>query len=754
MVFYLQQNVVLLDQISKQISFIVPQVPISSTPPPPFPSFKPLESDIRVNVLWFLALVLSLSAALLAILVQKWGRDYMNVFQRSSDPLKCARLRQYLHNGLVQWHMPAIAESVPGLFQASFFLFFVGLFDSVLNVNATVGVSTTIPIAISCIYYVTASIAPVVFPQSPYQTTLTAYFWRVIRAWGLQRMYRGSDGTLKPVSQKMIVGQMQFAMEETERRKWRDEQGIQWLIRNMTEEAEMESLMMAIPGSFNSEWGSEVWKNVLSWHEPVVAPSTNTDTPTAIPFVGDLHSQPMALPPMPGPPNVRPYSTAKHIQGDSEHIRHELNARVAHLMETCKNRDLFASEGQWRRRIRGCIETMVSLVCCAGIELGQFGDIVKPLGDIGADQKVRESSLTGKDHMFVMRWTCLSLVAIQPILASHRDLHNHASLAISSLTENYYHTGNTQTLTHIIETFNDALECLEELSNALILVGNMEEEARKILCDHQSPISTLVDIGKQYDGSADMWIQAVQRDLVKTTHRIICQMPGIKFDDPDTKSTHPSQLQESYRDRYKFQFISPSLLLKRIEQVTNTFQDVLIGPWDYSTFDEGIKDLQEIISLLKDNPLRREVWRLQDLCEGRGLGFTVELFFLALKELLSTSSSIESHYTLLMGTFRAITSDSSEYKSPLGTQQLLLDWVVSDDDIVFDPTDTCPDFIIDEFFSLLATVLKGQRGPHIDDIVQQLTEKLRSHCLIPARQAFYDRVLAVITRAGVPEPPS
>jgi hypothetical protein len=67
---------------------------------------------------------------------------------------------------------------------------------------------------------------------------------------------------------------------------------------------------------------------------------------------------------------------------------------------------------------------------------------------------------------------------------------------------------------------------------------------------------------------------------------------------------------------------------------------------------------------------------MQDLRDGSGFGFTVELFFLALQQLSSTSSSPESHSTLYMGTFRAITSDWSKYKDSLGTQNILLDIVV------------------------------------------------------------------------------
>ncbi len=96
-----------------------------------------------------MALIFGLSAALLATLVQQWVRDYMHVFQRYNDPLKSARIRQYLYEGCDGWYMPVIAEAVPGLLHISLFLFFVGLCDSVLKINTAVGISTTIPIGIT-----------------------------------------------------------------------------------------------------------------------------------------------------------------------------------------------------------------------------------------------------------------------------------------------------------------------------------------------------------------------------------------------------------------------------------------------------------------------------------------------------------------------------------------------------------------------------------------------------------------------------
>ena len=508
---------------------------------------------------------------------------------------------------------------------------------------------------------------------------------------------------------------MRLAMKETYGRKVRDEEAIQWLISIMTEDAEMESLVMAIPGSFNGQWGLKVWEDV---------------------------SKP-------------------HAEGG--HVMNELSTRVTHLMETCKNRDLFSSEEQWRKRTRGCVETVSSLVRFTGARLDQFGDMVQLLGDIGVNLKVRELSSKGNDSVFVMRWTCLSLMVIQPILASDRSLHSHARLAMSSLTEDKYRTGEGQPWTSIKKTFEEALECLKKVSDARILDADIKEE--ESLRDLETSISKLVNIYRQYDHDTDIWIQAVQRDLVKTTHRIICQLPGVEFADPDAKPAYLSplkkshlqasqpeepylnQLKESYRDPHKF-----SHRLERISQVAHTFQNLLVGPWNNVAFNEVIDDLKDLLA-----PLRREVWRLEDWCDGHGLGFTVELFFLALKQLLSASSSKESHSALLMGTFQAITSESSKYESPLGTQQLLLDWVV-DNDIVFCPTDTnpdpYPDPIIDEFLKLLAAVLEGQSGSHIEDIVELINKRLDGP-LIRAREKIFKAALEKIPKnAKAPEPPA
>jgi len=217
-VYYLQQNVAMLSQISQQISFIAPQFTIPSTLLPPFPAFNPSKSDIFVNAFWFMALAFSLSAALLAILVQKWVRDYMVVFERYDDPLKSARIRQYLYEGSERWHMHVIAEVVPALLHISLFLFFAGLGDFVLDINTSVGLSTTIPIGIICLLYIFTVFAPVIYPQSPYHNSFSALIWYLIQKLQV-RKYKDRDGRPTVVNSNMVKGRLELAMEETECRK-------------------------------------------------------------------------------------------------------------------------------------------------------------------------------------------------------------------------------------------------------------------------------------------------------------------------------------------------------------------------------------------------------------------------------------------------------------------------------------------------------------------------------------------------------
>jgi hypothetical protein len=528
----------------------------------------------------------------------------------------------------------------------------------------------------------------------------------------------------------MAEEQVRRAMAATKDREGRDERGIRWLVSNATEGAGMESFVMAIPGSFDEEWGVRMWWKIFFGPNEPGPSRMRSIFNSFIPMVriratsSRANTAALALPPVHHPPSFYSHSTSTHTQGKDTLL--ELSARVGRLLNTCKIKGHFASDKLWRRRTRACVETTALLVCCVGAKLGQFGDMINLLGDIGKDQAVRESSSVEEEQSFVIRWTCLSLVVIRPILESNRLLQNDARLTSQRL-ERRGNTGDEeQTPTRvdkIMETLNKALGALNTLSDALIWGGDQTEEVKKILRDHDSEILELEQIDIKNAGfQLDDWsIGSVQRTIDRITHGVITsQLPGVKSDDSDMESVNFSQFVNLFRDPHAFLFIFPLRNLTRICTFAKNLRNILEGQTNADAFQKMIKDLREFGSPSNrlDKLILRQVWRLQDLSEGGGLGFTVELFFLAFKQLLIPSSSKEPYSGLYVGTLRAITSDWSKYQNSVGTQRLLVDMVEPHHGIIF--SFDYPDNIIDEFLVFLRKILTGKRGDYINDVAVQL----------------------------------
>ena len=759
MVYYLQQNVAILSQISQQLSFIAPQLAIPTTPPPPFPAFNPSPSNVRVNAFWFMALAFSLSAALLAILVQQWVRDHMHVFQRHSDPLKSARIRQYLHEGSDGWYMPVVAESVPGLLHISLFVFFVGLGDFVMNINTTVGLSTTIPIGIIGLMYIFTIFAPVIYPQSPYQNSFSGLVWYIIQKSKLfGRRFRDRDGESKFVSTNMTQGQMQLAMEETEGRKARDARAIWWLVDNLTEDAEMESLSMAVPGSFNGEWGLEVWKNVseitedtnesIDLNELATRRLTDTSLQAAFPVVAQPSSQLRTTPdrfisifslfrictPSPSPASPMTSILVQHTP-TSRSVMREHCRRMAHMFDTCKNRAHFASDELWRRRARACVEATTLLVCYGGAEFSLFGDVLRTLGDIGAFEKSRES-VVGRDQSFLLRWTFLSIIAIRRMLSSNELIKEDARSAIGSFAAFQTGFGPEDEVAE-----KNAQEVEETLINAWwvelrdLCQGREGVNFKKILehIDNQGRQMSELDIVEVNTPleSVDSKISALRDRFHTDSHGITRQFSSGQFDILGSEHRE-RECFNSLSNSLRFRFIYPCKILKRFQPSLNNMYDVRLDTEEILSWPQNLRHL-----------LQRQLWRLQDLRDGGGLGFTVELFLVALNQLLSASPSQDSHSALYIATFRVITSDWSEYKHSLGTQKLL-DAVASNQGIVH--RFNYPAYITDELLSLLDRFLEGQTGPHIEDAVQQLSLPDNR----PGMQKFRAKALRVISQFQAP----
>ncbi len=557
-----------------------------------------------------MSLIFSLSAALLAILVQQWVRDYMHVFRRYSDPLKSARLRQYLHEGCEKWYMPVVAEAVPGLLHVSLFLFLVGLGDFILGINTTVGLYTTVPIGFCGLFYLLTTFAPVIYPQSPYRNSFSALIWYLIqRSHGRTYKDRAPEGASKSVSPNMSQGRLQLAMEESEGRKNRDKRAIRWLVDSFTEEAEMELFVVAIPGSFNAEWGLKVWKGIskVNGDENQIA---NRNEISAVPFSGT------------NIPSMLPAGQSSL----GENVVHELSRRVAQLLETCENRGLFANDEQWRRRTRACVETTASLVGCANAELGWFGDVGRLLGDIGSVEKTGELLSTGMDRSFVTRWICLSIMAIRPVLSGNMVLQTAASDIVSSIQwfREEQGTPDEQALMNaqkIDDAFHNAWVCLLGFCALFQEPDVTAEGVQEILRNCEYMIIELERIYVDADRltSVDQRCTFLLRYMDQITHGITGQLPGVQNKLPAIRPIPFSQVLELFVEPLKFPIIPPGRALQSLCSLAPRFRDILERQ-DVQEIRETLMSLKAIEKVTSETTclLRRQVWRLQDLRDGGG----------------------------------------------------------------------------------------------------------------------------------------
>ncbi|KAH9016778.1 hypothetical protein EDB85DRAFT_2204753 [Lactarius pseudohatsudake] len=669
-VYYHQQSVAMLAQISQQVTSIPPQVTVPSIPPPPYPAFHPSKTDVAVNSLWLVGLVFSLVAALSATHVQECVRSYMRDFQQCDHPLKRARFRQTFFDNI--GNVQSEAAKTTGTIRMSLVLLFLGLFISIFDVNATIRAITFI-LPISLFTSITSF-----FPRNNFLTFLTSMKVRVVM----------------PV------------MQETDERKDRDVRATRWLVNRTAANAEMEPLLLTIPGSFNTEWGKDVWREVSTQ-------AHTSEPPTGHPPAGCQVS------PSPSPP--------EGVAAD------KISQSVKYLFDPCNHHSYFENDGARHRRMRLCVEATSSLVCLIDYRLDRFGEIGKVVSEIGHIENISQSLTTSSDTSFVIRWTCLSLVDIQRTLGRNR-LKAPAAHAVNELACFQPEHGQPdetgqEGAQKIDERLKAAWERVEDLRRAFEpwTPKRTQKQVQQILRTHEQLISDLERLKSEADGMADVdqQISVYQDAMDDATHRLTWQLPGVSFGE-----LHLSHLISSAFDTVTgdtpatVQLIYPGQQLRTLARFGSEFRDVLDG-WSVGGL-ENLKAVDKIpVSLRWPNGLMmRQLWRLQDVRDGGSLGFSAELFFLSLRRLLSISSLDESNSLFYTGTFKTITSRWEESKQSLGTHGVLLTIIC---DLIIPGRGTfsdfsCPESITTMLLDVIGKMLQGYTGPdeHIRDAVREI----------------------------------
>ena len=243
---------------------------ISTSPPLSPPPFSPPIHAVWVNALWFMSLVISLTCALLATLLQQWARRYLKITQSRFSPHKRARIRAFFAEGVIECLLPWAVDALPALLHLSLFLFFAGLIVFLCNVDFTIFKLVLSWVGLCVALYGCITCMPIFRHDSPYYTPLSLPTWHIVtgtllfvyrflRWFNHSIRYRyGAFGRyldLEDSYRKSIARGMQKTAEETALKLSSviDARAFMWTFDCLDEDHELESFFSGLPGFRSSK---------------------------------------------------------------------------------------------------------------------------------------------------------------------------------------------------------------------------------------------------------------------------------------------------------------------------------------------------------------------------------------------------------------------------------------------------------------------------------------------------------------------
>ena len=133
-------------------------------------SFVPSASARWINALFFISLILSLSAALFGILAKQWLREYMLWHSPFGTPRENVLMRQIRFEAWEAWNVAATITSIPALLELAMILFFAGSTILLWTLDNIVAISATAVIAIFFGVVTSFTTMPIFHKGCPYKS--------------------------------------------------------------------------------------------------------------------------------------------------------------------------------------------------------------------------------------------------------------------------------------------------------------------------------------------------------------------------------------------------------------------------------------------------------------------------------------------------------------------------------------------------------------------------------------------------------
>ena len=232
-------------------------------------SFTVPASAVWVNSLWLLSLIISITCALLALLLQQCARRYLKLNRVQCSPPKRARIRAFFAEGVERLHLHWAVEALPALLHISVFLFFAGLCVYLFSAHKTVFSVVVAWVGLCVVVYGYITVLPILHKDSPYHAPLSSFIWFCIA--GVRYTLFSSPDIPPPRSNNSFPGAFSRELEDDRSRipsyslsKTAEEyasrvpaeidyRSLSWTFDSLDQDSELEEFFEGVPDFCNSK---------------------------------------------------------------------------------------------------------------------------------------------------------------------------------------------------------------------------------------------------------------------------------------------------------------------------------------------------------------------------------------------------------------------------------------------------------------------------------------------------------------------
>ncbi|KAF5351204.1 hypothetical protein D9756_008311 [Leucocoprinus leucothites] len=208
------------------------------------PGFSPSAMAVRINIFWFLSLVLSLSTVVIGVLSMQWLREYQRD-DNTTTAEDALGLRQMRYQGLLAWRVPEIISALPVLLQTAVLLFFCGMLDLLWSLHRLVAIVVTVPVALLAVFLVATTVLPALqytfarkinlrIPQCSYKSPqswmfhrffafLTVFVYRISEFLNIESLFRYEIRERHSLIRKLFAASDWRAYDK----RWRQQRDLQ-----------------------------------------------------------------------------------------------------------------------------------------------------------------------------------------------------------------------------------------------------------------------------------------------------------------------------------------------------------------------------------------------------------------------------------------------------------------------------------------------------------------------------------------------